>query len=176
MAMGYGRLLALGGVAVIFGACLLHALARRWRRRRILEEGRPVRAWIVQANGALFQPGAVDLPALVLVSFEPGSDARVEALARRMYGLKTEPSADDDERAVARLVRNEAYRPESRRLLPASFTGGLEVYAAHVLVRRRFLPGRRLSEAFLTCRALPGDKGEVVMCDPTEQYGAAARD
>jgi hypothetical protein len=169
MTSGIDRLLVAGVVVVFAVGCILLDASRRRRRRRILEHGELVRGWIVQANTALFRPGAGDHPALVLVSFEPGSDARVAGLARRMGALSSEPPADEIEARVARLVRDQKYRPAFRRRLAKAFTGGLDVYAAHVAVRRGLLPGRRLTAAFLHCRAEPGETGEVMMCGPPEE-------
>jgi hypothetical protein len=168
MTAAVARLLVVGVVVVIACCFILLDFRRRRRRRRILEHGELVRGWIVQANTALFGPGAVDHPAMVLVSFEPGSDAQVAALARRMGTLSSQPAADEVESRVARLVLDHRYRPAFRRRLPNAFTGGLEVYSAHVAVRRALLPDRRLTARFLHCRAEPGESGEVMMCGSPE--------
>jgi hypothetical protein len=93
------------------------------------------------------------------------------ALARRVAALKSEEPADEAEAQVARLVRDEVYRPASWLRLPVAFTGGLGVYDAHVMVRRALLPGRKLEGSEIHCRTMPGESGEVLMSELPEGMG-----
>lgn len=160
------QLVAAVVLTVVVGGMVAHTVWDRRRRRRVLENGRLVRGWIVQANSALFQPGPVDLPAVVLFSFEDVPDDRLAELARRLFRLKTEPPADVVESGLSWLVRDETYRPKFRHRLPDGFTGGTEAHVAHVVVRRALLPDRRLAGRSIYCRAEPGSESEVLMCEP----------
>jgi hypothetical protein len=156
------------------GGLLLWWLSARDRKRRedILANGQTLKAWLVQANNALFQeqyasPGAGQ-PAQFLISFDESiahSQEFMLGLARKMARLKGQKPTDPDERKVAKLVTNEAYRPGCRDRLPESFTGGPVVYAIHLVVEIVRLPARRLDRPYVYCKAMPGDSGWVFMTD-----------
>jgi hypothetical protein len=140
------------------------------RRRRILREGVPTVAAIVQANTELFAPG-IDQPAQVVFSLDKGlADPLpyLRQLAQRMFALKNTRQADADLRLVAGVVTRERYRPLMCVQLPVSFTGGPAVYTAHVMVRRRYLHRGFLTEPCVVCKAIAGPQGGVVMI-PSEQ-------
>jgi hypothetical protein len=88
-----------------------------------------------------------------------------------MAALKGKKPSDPDERKVARLVSNEAYRPGCRDRLPESFTGGPVVYAVHLVVEIARLPAKRLDRPYVYCKAIPGDRRWVFMDDYPPEEG-----
>jgi len=152
-------------LVALLGTVLSIQAARH--ERYVTEKGQPVLGWIVQANAALYQPGESNRPAQVLITFDPavGDPAAVLAgIAARVAALKGEAPRDPVEAEVARLVNDESYRPYERVLLPAAFTGGPEVYSAHVWVNRELLPAGVLDLPYVRCRAVKDDEqSRVVM-------------
>ena len=55
------------------------------------------------------------------------------------------------ETSLAKLVRDESYRPYTRFRLPNEFTGGREVYSVHIWVERSLLPDKVLKHPFVRC-------------------------
>jgi hypothetical protein len=123
-------------------------------------KGVPVRAALVQANGALFGPGPDDLPGLVLFSIDDrvGDDDLLE-LAERVSDLKNTTPADPDRAFVAGLTTDERFVYYGRDLLPRSFAGNREVYAAHLHFHRGFLPAGYILGRMFDCVAEPGARG-----------------
>lgn len=154
---------------IIFGSCcvlLLFGLGglgwyTHFAEKRIVREGETLFAPIVQANNELFLPGKRDLPAQVLICFEP--DGPPLRLAARAGELKEREPANAQEEVVAGFVRDEIARWGKREQLPLEFSEGLTVYAVAVSIVRDHLPERRLTRRFICCRAIPGDEGDVVM-------------
>ena len=151
---------------------ILSAIAGRvvWSRRRALADGKRVVGWIVQANQLLFRAGQESAPALLLVSFTHPDGQGLEPLASEMARLKQGHPSTPAERELAKIVRDERFRPLVRYRLPTSLTPGMEVYAVNVWVERKWLPQGRLTQSRLLCRAIPGDRGAVVM-DPPRTAG-----
>jgi hypothetical protein len=159
---------------IAFGSCCvatlvavgLLALYMKAVDRKIVREGRTLFAPIVQANNLLFEWGKDDLPAQVLICFEPDSPQlrrQLLDIASTVATLKTQEPATADAEFVAEIVRNETPRWGRRDRLPDSFTGGLNVYAVPVTVIRAHLPGRALQRKFIFVRGMPGIEGDVVM-------------
>lgn len=132
-------------------------------RLQLASTGEPVWAALVQANSMLFQPGNIDLPCLVLFSFEPagGHLDYMQRLAAGVFDLKETRQNDPDLRYVANLVTNERAYKYRRRILPISFTGGPIVYCADLIVVRSCLPTGYLTARILPCIAQPGEKGAI---------------
>jgi hypothetical protein len=162
-------------VAAIAG-CILFVwamtAANKRRREHVMTNGETVKAWLVQANNALFQPQEASpgfgLPAQFLISFDESaadSPEVMQGLAKRMTALKGKKPSDPAERKVAKLVTDETYRPGCRDRLPESFTGGPVVYAVHVVVEPARLPAKRIDRPYIYCKAIPGDSGWVFMVD-----------
>ena len=122
----------------------------------------PVLTALVQANRALFRPGLLDLPCQVLFSFDRtiGYDF-LSRLAERMGALKDTTPSDPDLAAVAAMVTDETAVRYRRVKLPESFTGGPTVYAADLVVLRRYLEKGCLTHRGLPCFAEPGDTGGI---------------
>ncbi len=133
------------------------------KEQRVQRDGTLFWGYLVQANNVLFQPGNDNAPGQVVFTFEKSPDglAAAEQAAARLAELKTEDPADKTEESLLELVRNESYDPGSRKKLPAKFTGGRDLYLAHVWIWRERLPKRRLTAEKIRCVALPGDEGEV---------------
>ena len=130
---------------------------------RIVRNGVPVTAFLVQANQALFSPGPFSsLPCLVLFSFQPevgGDFDYMEFLAHKLFGYKENPPATTDGRALSLLTSDEKAVRYRRRKLPVSFTDGSTVYCADLWIKRAYLPGGHLQTRRLTCLAEPGEAG-----------------
>jgi hypothetical protein len=163
------------GLTVAFIALIAYGAVRdSIDQNRILREGVPVVAYIVQANSSLFQPGGMDSPAQALITFDetiPEVDAFLEDLAGRVAALKGEFPDDPVGRQVAVLVNDEAYRPHTRHLLPAEFTEGREVYSVHIWIVRRYLPGGKLTRTFVLARAIEGEPSSRVIMIPYSDHG-----
>jgi hypothetical protein len=118
------------------------------KQRLLLTQGSLVWGALVQANMALFGPGANDHPAQMLVSRDPWFDARpaeLRAIARRLYALKNTVPADPVEKALAARVSNESDHTLAWQL-PPEITAR-PVTTAVVMVYRKHLPGGVLSGA-----------------------------
>jgi hypothetical protein len=153
-----------GGVALA-GYVAWNAWDYRRQRGRVLAEGVPVVGYIVQANNELFKPGRGSAPAQVLISFTNPKGEGLEELAYAVARLKSEAPENPLEQTVAKLVRDETFRPGTRVRLPAQFAHGAEVYSVDVWIERQLLPEGRLTKTRLNCIAIRGDKGRVYL-DP----------
>jgi hypothetical protein len=120
-------------------------------------------AALVQANNQLWEPGDVTLPALVLISFERGSDvmSTLHDLAAEAAALKSRRRPRDrDEQWVGDALRDEEAFYHRRRRLPRSFTGGRVVYLADLWMPRRYLRNGVLGRVReFPVLAEPGDEG-----------------
>lgn len=154
------------GIAAVLSVLLLIGGRVIWHRRRAFADGKRLVGWIVQANNLLFRSGDESAPALVLISFTHPNGEGLESLAREVGRLKQQTPTTSVEREVAKIVRDETYRPLVRYRLPSGFTPGMEVYAVNVWVERKWLPEGRLTDMRLVCRAIPGSSGAVVMDPP----------
>jgi hypothetical protein len=138
------------------------------RRQQIVQDlarkGTAVYSAVVMASNDLFRPGVVDLPALVIFSFETKirRDLRyLQELAQWLYSYKNTEPADAEGQYLARLVNDERYVEYRRCALPNHLTHGLLVYAAHLMVVRSYLPGGFLQQGVLRCVAEPGPNGRI---------------
>ena len=129
------------------------------KQKAMADNWTPVLAVLVQANQGLFRTGLLDLPCLVLFTFEPLEYAALNDLAERMGALKNTEQTDADLQAVAAMVTQEAAVRYRRRPLPVSFTGGPTVYAADLFIVRRYLELGYLTHRLLPCFAEPGTTG-----------------
>ena len=146
------------GLAVLAVLVVIYAVIADRRMAKYYEEhAEPMVGWIVQANTALFSSGGLDKPAQILVALDGQTDTpdpAIGELAQRMAALKSERAKTPTDAEVARLVKDEEYRPFERFLLPREFTGGREVYSMHVWVKRSLLPGGVLRHPFVRCLVL----------------------
>lgn len=140
------------------------------RFEQLAATGVPVEAYLVQANSALFQPGSMSLPCLVLFSFEDSighNEDYLTELADRTFALKETRQSDPDLARVAAFTTNERAYLDRRRLYPLSFTGGHRVYCADLWIDRVFLPKGYLTGRMLMCIAEPGSEGAIELLPPT---------
>ncbi|MFD7915683.1 hypothetical protein ACFV30_34080 [Streptomyces sp. NPDC059752] len=115
----------------------------------LLTEGQLVWGAIVQANNDLFVRGWHDLPAAVIYSpdttvFDDSPDLLLD-IARKLYRLKGTRQQDPELAAFSRMLASETDR-EMRLEVPRRLTGSAAVYCTDIIVARRHLPGRVLSE------------------------------
>jgi hypothetical protein len=120
-------------------------------------------AHVVQANAALRRPEPGNHPAGVVFSFEKVDPLLLEHVAKRLLSLKGTTPEKESERALARVVTNEAFEPTKRTLLPSALTDGARVYFAHAGIERSRLPGAVLKGNGLICRTLDAPGAIVLM-------------
>ncbi|MCI0460220.1 MAG: hypothetical protein L0Z62_24985 [Gemmataceae bacterium] len=148
--------------------------------RCLLSRGVRLNATLVQANADLYSPGREDLPCLVLITFErdlPDEQGLLRRLADRVYDLKQDRPANEDEGKVSDIVLDseELAVEYRRRQLPRGFTGGPVVYAADLWIHRPFLPGGHLvSKSILPVVAEPGPQGAIELLPPWDLERTAA--
>lgn len=140
----------------------------RREEKKVRRLGTPVRGWWVQANNSLWKKGTNDSPALIVFSFDGrADDALLKRVAEEIGRLKSEPATTPVEASVAKLVADETYRPGSRTLLSTEFTGGVPVYCADVMVRRRYLPEGMITRPYADFKAMPsGNPRTTAMIEP----------
>jgi hypothetical protein len=163
-------------LAVVLTITQSRAAARH--ERYVMEQGRPVLGWLVQAPSALFEPGESSRPAQILFTFDPAvadPAALLPEVAARLRALRNRPPQDGPAADAARLVNDHGYRPYERSRLPADLTGGPEVFFAHVYVRRELLPAGVLDVPFVRCRAVPDDEDSRVLMTAYEGDDLQAR-
>jgi hypothetical protein len=151
-------------LAVILAGLQSRAATRH--ERYVMEKGRPVLGWIVQAPAALFVPGQTSRPAQIVFTFDPAvSDpaALLPELAARLRALRDQPPQGGPTAEVRGLVSDHGYRPYERFRLPTALTGGPEVFFAHVYVKRELLPAGVVEVPFVRCRAIPDDEDSRVL-------------
>jgi hypothetical protein len=158
--------LCVGLVLLALTLTVVQSRAAARHERYVMEKGRPVLGWIVQAPAALFEPGQTSRPAQILFTFDPAVTdpaALLPELAARLRALRRQPPPEGPSAEVARLVNDQGYRPYERFRLPAAITGGPEVFFAHVYVKRELLPAGVVEVPFVRCRAVPGDDDSRVL-------------
>ena len=159
--------LVIAGIALGFGIFLVGVLSVYYRiktdvaQAKLARAGVPVSGVILLADGGLFEPGPINRPSLVLISFDSfGSDiVYLSGLVFRMIELSRRHQSDEDLRYIAGLVTDESRIKNRRRKLPVSFTGGPIVYCADLYVVRACLPQGFITQNDLPCIGLPGDQG-----------------
>jgi hypothetical protein len=144
----------------------------RKRRAATLANGEHTHGWLVQANNALFEEGTLDNPALVVVSPDKATNDDEDfmtELAERIMELKSVGEVIGDnkaERAVSKLMKDEAYIEGKRDKLPKEFTNGREVYLVHIYIYRDHLPDKRLGGRKIYC---------AIVWDDRKRWSARAR-
>ena len=136
------------------------------RIERIVRRGKPVIAYVVQANSALFSSGKQPLPCLVLITFQEdiARDYRYMVdLARQMFALKGTEPLTADARLVASFATNETAVLDQRRTLPVSFTDGSTIYCADLWIDPTYLRHGFLTERHLFCVAETGESGGILL-------------
>jgi hypothetical protein len=142
------------------------------RRDRVIADGSHTTGWLVQAHQNIFDEGSMDEAGLVLVSPDPevAEDREfMTELAEKVMELKgTDPDDCDTkgEARVAELMADETYVEGKRDRLPKSFTGGKEVYLAHVYIYRDHLPGKKLTRRRVPCAIVWDDEAAMICSRP----------
>jgi hypothetical protein len=171
------------GVVVLpvggFLALLAWGSYRQAQVRALLEvKGRPVKAWVVFANEALYGENFASAawPAQVVFTTDPGVKKPSELLTRLAAELRefeAEDGADEEEQIIASVVRSQiGYYTPLR--VPDRLTGGAVVYTVSVSVPCDLLPSRKLTEPYVHCRVLvdPDDRRNRyarVVADPKQK-------
>jgi len=113
----------------------------------LLKEGKLVWGSLVQANTAIFEPGADNLPATYIYSTEEyfkSNPSHLLEIANRIFNLKGKKSGDALLDATAELVTDER-KDSCSHPIPYRLTDGHEVYICSVYLFRCFLPAGRLT-------------------------------
>jgi hypothetical protein len=140
------------------------------RRKYTLENGTSTHGWLVQANSALFEPGNMNNPALIVISPDAETNDDEEFmtdLAERIMELKGEEGDTKDERAVARLMADETYIAGKRDELPAKFTDGKSVFLVHIMIYRDHLPGKKIEDRKIPCAIVWDEPGTLICTRPS---------
>ena len=138
-------------------------LRQEYRKNsRIAAGWQPVSAVLVQANPGLFRAGMLDLPCLVVFSFETSDYEILNEISKQVAELKNGVQTETGSAEIAEMLAAPAVRYR-RKALPLSLTGGLTVYAADLFVNRRYLEKGYLTHRTLPCFAEPGEAGGMEM-------------
>lgn len=161
--LGYLGVTSLGYTAVfaamLIGGFVLSAAAQTRSaplRHRALTEGPLVLARVIRTDPALYEPGDVPYPALVVFDLDPPRrfDAdHLHRLAAALKALGDAPSAPEDQRDIVAMLRDPA-RVDPLRLPPALADGG-EAWLGVVSVDPRRLPARRIEDHLVPVIAAP---------------------
>jgi len=145
----------------------------------LLREGAVVWAALVQANSAIFEPGAPVVPGAVLYSDDPASFARPGAIARCARGLFAEKGTSDGDgredwrRDLVAAITDEHIMVMKRRLPPEAAEGFVCTYTS-VLFDPRHLPGGVLRASLFP--VLRHDKTDAVVIVPYWHWPAGMLD
>lgn len=160
-------LLVIGGVLVLAGFQLWPIYKRMQATKRLQTSGMVTRAWIVQANDALYQKGHFNRPALLIASL-PGktgaSNQEMQAMAEHMFRLRETKPRSEAEKKVQGIVLDEGFVENLGGRLPMEFTGGKSVHWFHLRIDRRSLPGGVLELPYVQIRALEEPKSGELTC------------
>ncbi len=146
-----------------------------YRNQRVLRnEGRVVWGVLVQANSQLFQPGPTDSPAMIVYSPRPEFDGAITSLgkiAKAMFSVKGTTPDDPEVDAFAAEITNERVRSFQNRI-PRAFSGKWEVYQSTVMVARKHLPKKYLTNSFFPLLICP-EKCRQCMILPSRFWAPA---
>lgn len=120
----------------------------------------------MQANNDLFARGGHDLPAAVIYGpdtavFDDSPDL-ILAIARKLYRWKGTHQRDPELAAFSRMLASEMDR-EMRLEVPRRLTGSVTVYCTDIIVARRHLRGRVLSEPIFPLLIAPEHAAMTMM-------------
>jgi len=127
------------------------------QKRKLLMCGKVVWGCVVQANERLFRPGKLDSPAMLVYSPDTYYDNQPELLvemASHLFALKGTQSDDPEVDAFAKVITNEMERA-MRNHIPMQISHGRDVFTTCVMVHRRHIPNRMLSQTLLPLIILP---------------------
>ena len=139
-------------------------------QNELLNEGEIVWGALVQANGALFQQGDHDLPALTVYAEDQSFDnrpGRLLNIAERLGGLKGTTPADPLEREYAEMITNEMERALDW-MAPPTLTDGKAVRSSGFIVFRQHLPDKILRGRFFPLLVHP--ETAAVMIVPNKYW------
>ena len=120
------------------------------QQERFFSEGQIVISCVVQANTLLFKGFKDDCPANFIYTREPyyyENPEELSTLASKLYSLKGERAGRRDLQFIADALEDEMER-FFRIPLPDVLTEGRTVFITSVMVHRRHIPKRKLSESF----------------------------
>jgi hypothetical protein len=140
-------------------------------REQLVTRGKVVWGALVQANELLFRPGPNDCPANAIFSPDndyDGEPLELGRLGHELFALKGTRPDDPVLRKVAADITNEMQRSFNFRI-PDAMTGGREVYFTTIMVHRRHLPGRVLTQGFFPMVVDPGQT-EATMILPSDYW------
>jgi hypothetical protein len=162
--LGYMGLLGMGFMAVfaamLIAGFVLSAAAQTRSgpaRYKALTEGPLALGRVLRADPALFEPGDVPHPALVVFAvdgphrFDP---AYLHGVAAALLALRDAPTAPADQADVAAMLRDP--NRVAPLQLPPALAGAGEAWLGVVSVDPRRLPARRVEDNLVPVIAAPG--------------------
>jgi hypothetical protein len=136
-----------------------------WYYQDVLRDGVVTWGHVIQANAGLYRPGRGDCPGEVVycsnLDDEPDAD-RLEAVAERLYALKTSEFDDPELDKIAGYLADERVRVFGLEV-PASLSGPMPCAISTVYFARRQLPGGRLTGTLLPVVVSPRAPRVVVV-------------
>jgi hypothetical protein len=155
------------GLQIVRGATSIGQLAGRYRVAQAFAElAEPVMAYPLMVNRMLRRPGDDPAPGLFLICLGPQGESIgfMSDLAVKV-GEADDPGMSAEDRAFCEaLLADEDYVPFRRRRLPASITGGVEVFAVDVFIMPELLKDRHISDEMplVPCMAETGERGRIL--------------
>jgi len=127
--------------------------------KTFLKAATPVMAYPIMVNSTLRRSGTKPSAGLVIFSFDELSQSEMLDLISRIE--HADAPSEPDRKFLSQLLNDESYKPNRRRRLPASITGGKIVYACDLWIPPLLLKNNCLEIPYLPCMAEPGDKGRI---------------
>lgn len=156
--LGMGFMVVFAGLLI--GGFVLSAAAQTRSgpaRLKALTEGPLALGRVLRADPALFEPGDVPFPALVVFAVDAPHrfDATyLHAVATALLTLRDAPTAPADQAAIAAMLRDPNQIAPLR--LPPALAGAGEAWLGVVSVDPRRLPARRIEDHLVPVIAAPG--------------------
>jgi hypothetical protein len=125
----------------------------------LLKRGRIVWGAIVQANSQLFEPGRTDCPAAIIYSLDSSIDANpsiLEDVARDLYLAKGKNVDNDEIQIFADKLEDEMVA-DLKLSVPQSLTEGIQCFYTCIMVHRKHLPDRKLSQGLFPVIVNPSE-------------------
>ncbi|WP_310604285.1 hypothetical protein [Anaerosporobacter sp.] len=120
---------------------------------------------IVQANVLLFEKGRTDCPAGIIYSFDPyyiDNPYELKSIASDIFSLKNTTGNKEEIQYFVDVITDEYVRV-FRKKLPSSFTQGREVYFTCIMVQRKCIPYRRLTQSIYPALILEKDIADAIL-------------
>jgi len=151
---------------VIFIVHIWESMREKRELNEINEHGETIEGWVVNVKPMEWNPEEYIGFGRVLISFPGQNTASLEQLERiageltRALSAEEIPSEDVD---FVKFLKSRRIHLRKRLKVPEKWAGCLDVYLVNVFIKRADLPLRQLTSPALKCRAIPGEKGLVIV-------------